>query len=431
MLSRTLLSGVLAAAVATTFLQAAAESPASSAKPQPESFMSGRITETVGGGSEPVEDAAVTLWWIPGIDDAKPGDVLPVRPIAVTETDANGGYDLSVNATSEMKREAAENGGWVNFDVGVVDPELGKTETTGVSRRLVGGEWQAPEAQPAAARLTTTTGSAQAKKLGELPAVDSATTNLVLSSASPSVPAAAPGSRKSGSARVTAAEAAEAEAPLYAYCSFIVDSRPKRSVDILEWHNAGNSNAKWTYGNAADSDIDSGIQYAGKGDWKVGATRHVGNSNSSAVSRDYTSVSNSYATSEFEFIDGHYQPYGIGTYCKDTSIRVGTRVKNPVEWYGGVDSNRDAGSEFIGCDQAPQSDHRSSYPVGATFVRSTSNAAEIKGAVDIGPINVGAQSGFSKWLDVQWTAKRGHGIWLCGTNHPAPTAGVIHAQNRP
>jgi hypothetical protein len=230
---------------------------------------------------------------------------------------------------------------------------------------------------------------------------------------------------------VATTEAVEA-AP--AYCSFIVDARPQRGVDLVEFHNAGNSDARWTYGQSADSDIESGIDYSGNGGWEIGATRHVGTARSATVYRAYTggTKANNFGNSAFEFVDGHYQAtWGIGTTCYGTSIPVNTKTKNPVEWVGGVGSNTAAGSEFIGCDQAPQSDHRTSYPVGSGFSRTENSAAKITAAVDIGPINVGAKSGFSTYMDSRWDSKRGHGIWLCGTNYYPTTAGVIHAQSRP
>ena len=108
------------------------------------------------------------------------------------------------------------------------------------------------------------------------------------------------------------------------------------------------------------------------------------------------------------------------------------KVKNPISCQAGVHTNTTIpGAEFIGCRHSPQSDHRTPYPVGSYFVRDEESAAKIGLAVDIGPIKIGAASGYSTYVMSGWNSKRGNGIWLCGTNHGVTTAGVIHAQNRP
>ncbi len=383
----------------------------------------------------PVAGATVKVWWIPGLQHAQPGDELAIETIGTARAATDGSYTVEVAPTAAMARAAADNGGWLNFDVGASAPSLGALDTTGVSRRLVNGVWTAP--QEVTSGLTAVGSAASSAtmtvddELPRTPTSRTAKTDLVLTPT-----AALSGTARSGKAAFggTAATTDEAETTAgVAYCSFIVDARPKRTVDVVEFHNASNSNAKWTYGQSADSDIEAGIDYGGDGGWKVGSTRHVSNARSATVYREYNGgdKANNYGTSDFEFIDGHYEPYGNGTTCEGSSIPVNTKVKNPVEWVGGVGSNHTAGSEYVGCDQKPQSDHRTSYPAGSGFTRNDSNASEITAAVDIGPIHVGASSGFSTYLDSHWDSKRGSGIWLCGTNNYPTSAGVIHAQNRP
>lgn len=89
------------------------------------------------------------------------------------------------------------------------------------------------------------------------------------------------------------------------------------------------------------------------------------------------------------------------------------------------------GAEYIGCDQSPQSGHRTSYPPGSFFDRASSDASRISVGADVGPIFVGAKSGFSTNMALHYDSKRGNGIWLCGTYSGPSTAGVVHAQNKP
>jgi hypothetical protein len=88
------------------------------------------------------------------------------------------------------------------------------------------------------------------------------------------------------------------------------------------------------------------------------------------------------------------------------------------------------GREYLGCGNSPQSDHRTAYPKDTFFTRNDQDASSITNGVDIGPISLSSKSGFSEFMDVHYDSARGSGIWLCGTNHYAPTAGVIHAQDR-
>ncbi|XBB68904.1 hypothetical protein ABFU82_06205 [Nocardioides sp. WV_118_6] len=432
-----LISAAAAVAVAATIQAGVGAPPAATAAPGgpgapdlADALVVGQVTQATTGAAAPVAvaGATVTVWWIPGIESAQPGDELPIEALATDRTAADGSYAIDIVPTPAMKSAAERNGGWLNFDVGVADTTSGKLATAGVTRRLTSAGWQdtAPQDQPALLARTT----------GERVPVATGPVDLALTPSSPDIsPAnAAPAARGTAAARgSSAATLAEAPAPGSAYCSFIVDGRPQRWVNVVEFHNASKSEASWSYGRTADSNIESGIDYSGDGGWKVGVTRHISNQTSAKVFRSYPAgkAVNHFASTKFEFVDGHYQPYGAGSTCRDTTIPVNTKVKNPVTWYGGVSANTGAGSEFIGCANAPQSNHRAGYGIGSGFTRDENKAAKIGAAVDLGPIKVGAQSGFSSNVSVKWTAKERRGIWLCGTYSAPPTAGVIHAQNRP
>jgi hypothetical protein len=435
--------GVTVAAV-TTSLLAPAVSPhrgaaAAAATSDPDLLVTGDVVSQADGTVRPAVGAEVYVWWVPGLEDAQPGDELPIETVATTSTSVDGRYAVTLAPTPAMEAAAATNGGWVNLNVGTVTSlETGamsgeRIESTGISRRVEGTTWAAAAApSPVEGAIETF-----AKALGRPSARVAAQTSerpapetnqqmeadLVVSKDSP----VATTTRVAGQLGRTSALAAGR-----AYCSFVTTARPQRRVSVVEFHNASNSNASWSYGQSADSDIEAGIDYSGNGGWTVGATRHVSNRTSSTVSRSYAGgdKANNYGRTDFDFVDGYYKPYGNGATCHGTSIPVNTKVRNPVEWVGGVGSSTASGSEFIGCDQSPQSGHRTSYPAGTSFERSDSSAAKIGGAVDIGPISLGATSGYSTQMDMKWVSKRGKGIWLCGTNYGVTRAGVIHAQNR-
>ncbi|GAA3667101.1 hypothetical protein GCM10022237_28840 [Nocardioides ginsengisoli] len=329
----------------------------------------------------------------------------------------------------------------------MLDEALGKYDTTTVIRKLnLLGQWGLPDlvntdtdvdgtgdpadpdggddpADPDPAALT----AGKASPLAENP---QAQPSFVLTEDSPD----AAGTPTTSGATSRSVAAAEASIPTYLPCSFIVDAHPVRSVNVVEFHNASNSNGKWTYGESADTDLEGGIDYAGddKG-WSAHGSGHIGNSKGATVYRSYSggSKANNYGTSTFKYTDGHYQGYGQGKWCQDTTISPGSYVKVPGSWYGGVGSNTADGSEFIGCAKSPQSGHRNEYPKGSGFTRDKNSSAKIGAAVNLGPIKVGARSGYSKNVVLHWDVVRGHGIWLCGTNYGPIDAGVIHAQNQP
>lgn len=429
-MKKRVLAGVATAAVVAALVpMAGGESPAQADEPVADaSEVTGTVLTDIEGQVDPVAGAEVTVWWVPGADTAPVGSELPIETVAVTQTQADGSYELDLDATPEMQAAADRNGGTLNLEVGVIDDELGKIDTSTVTRELGDGEWALPDPQTAEVADVDMSSSA-ALKAPARPATKETRRGpqFVLSASSENVPPVKQGKK------TRAAAGLEAEGPGRTYCSFIVTGRPQRPVNIIEFHNAGNSNAKWVYGNKADSDIDGAIDYSGDGGWKVSGSASISTSQSTSVRHAATSVENNFGTSDFVFVDGYYKAtiWGGSNTCYGSSITVNTKSKRAVEWVQGVGSNRNAGSEFIGCDQSPQSTHRSAYGVGDGFTRNRSSASKIGGAVNLGVIKVGAQTGFSAELDVHWDAVRGRGIWLCGTNYYPSTAGVIHAQNRP
>ncbi|WP_161605254.1 hypothetical protein [Pimelobacter simplex] len=400
----------------------------------------GTVLAEVDGVLRAVSGAEVKVWWVPDELDGAIGADLPIQTVGTVLTASDGSYRLPLSSTVQMQQAARANGGYLNLDIGVVSDELGKLETTTVVRKLNPlGQWALPEpvstdvdvdgtGDPNDPEAGDDAPDALAAPVSDDPEVENpqAQPDFVLSSDSPDVPDA-PAASSSSSNRAGLA----AETPVYTPCSYVVDARPVRSVNIIEFHNASNSDAGWVYGESADSDIEGAVDYSGDGGWSIHGSRHVGNTDSGSVRRTYTGGkrANNFGTTTFTFVDGHYKALGVGKWCEGTTIPPGTKLKRVGSWYGGVGANTGPGSEFIGCLKKPQSDHRNSIAKSGGFTRSTKRAAKITGAVNVGPIKVGAQSGFSSNLDVHWDAVRGP-IWLCGTNYEPKSAGVIHAQNK-
>lgn len=258
-------------------------------------------------------------------------------------------------------------------------------------------------------------------------------TDVLIDASSPAAPTGA--IEAGGGQRAQAATSAAAAAPVG--CTYKIDARPQRRVSVIELHNATNSNVSWSYGKKADSSIDIGYNLPGQG-WKIGGSYKVSNNAGAEVGGTIKERLNAYVRTDFLWADGHYtHPTAPnGTWCfygpANPVYQVGSKRRDATEWVGGAGINKTLpGAEYLGCDTGTRPQHRIGVRVGHYFSRYTENAAKISGAVDLGPLSVGADSGYSSNVGMRWDSKRGNGIWLCGTNYPPPTAGVVHAQNRP
>jgi hypothetical protein len=389
-------------------------------------------------GSTPVSGAAVTAWWVADsiVDGETQGQMVV---LGTTTTDSNGSYAVNGTATPEMMKAAADNGGWLNFAVSSSSTSLDMATTMMVSRQLVGQRFKAPTPpkraetvdNPALQRALGASASARLASAEQdenptVPASVAPDLTLVLSEDIPD------DSEGAGSA----SRAAAAAAPV---CYFHYGADTQERTSVVEFHNASNANGKWTYGEKADSDIDVAIKYVGDA-WKVNGSDHVSNEHSLSVGQTYNGgdTANNYGRSDFLVRHATVEPLAgsapDGTQCYEfpDDIRVGTKTVGPKNWVGGVGANSALpGAEYIGCSYTPQSTHRTSYATGTFFNRGSKDAAKIAGAVDLGPLTVGAKSGFSTNMSLHYDVVRGNGIWLCGTNYFPDTAGVVHAQSRP
>jgi hypothetical protein len=394
----------------------------------------------LGGAPERVDRGVVRVSWMPGLAAAEVGEELWPVTVAVAHTDARGRYQVYLTPTAAIERAASGNDGWVSFDVSVTSTD-GRAQSVSTPRRLVDGAWV--QASPRAAMHGAGEGATRVDPGDEFGALDDVdfTFDAQASSTTPrgSVPAARVGPGRestevsyadplsAGSASSDPA-AATGSVP----CSFEVTRRPQRSVRVLNWHNAGNSNATWTYGTSADSDLDVAFDGSGDGTWSLRGAFHVGNTVGSTVRQTVKTAFNKYARTSFRWTEGYYKPFGVGGYCNgDPSIPVWSKRKTATTWVAGVANDAGAGAAYQGCSVAPQNGFRTSYPVGSGYKKASTTATRISVAADVGPINIGGSSGYSTELDVSWNSVRGQGMWLCGKRDDLTGApGVIHAQNR-
>lgn len=350
--------------------------------------------------------------------------------------DQEGNYTIDAVPTREMQRAAASNGGWLNFYVSGYSPSTDMATTMLVSRQIAAGSFLRP-AEP------KRTDDVEGPVLRQKSAYKTARAAVQASTAEedPVIPASvAPDAdialtKETDTSAASTGTARKATALPYCKWSYGADTQSRQSV--VEFHNAGKANGSWSYGQSADSDIEGGMKYGG-GSWSINGSSHISNSRGTTVGLSYSDPMNTYGRSDFlvrhgtvTTLDGSASPVGGKCNGFPDDITIGTQVATPYQWVGGAVSNSSlAGAEFIGCSSAPQSSHRTAYAKGATFSRTTGNAAKIAAAGDIGPIWVGAKSGFSTNMDIHYTVTTGPGIYLCGTNYFPTSAGVIHAENR-
>jgi hypothetical protein len=421
--------GCVAAAVAIV------ASPGTSAagSSQGNVLVEGHVYSTVPGEGSFADGASVSVTWTSPLAGARVGSASPVAPLGSTTVASDGSYALQVQPSEDMRAAARLNGGWLNFDLAVVDAASGKLVTSTVSRQLTDHGWVTPHVNRAARRTLRAHLNAQR---GMAPRDPGGAEDPVVSPArAPELDlVVAPTSRDASAADVqmTAPGRSAGRGQPQMTCYWVTDATPARWDSILEFHNASNSDASYAYGKTAGSDIEAAANFGGGG-WGVIGTYSISNSRGSKITYSTSARENSFGRSQFEWRDQHadFPGHANGYGCPyQPGVSVGDHKKSPTDWVGGVQMNTTLpGAEFIGCSSSPQNAHRTSYPVGGGYTRDTNSAAKIGNAVDLGPITVGSDTDYSTSMSQSWTASRG-GIFLCGTNNFPPTAGVIHAENR-
>jgi len=113
----------VALAITSSVFQAAGAMPAATAAPGAGLLVAGHVLSSNSNGVAPVDGATVNVWWIPGLQDAQPGEELAIQTVATARTASDGSYTIDLVPTQAMEQAADMNGDWLNFDVGTTRPK--------------------------------------------------------------------------------------------------------------------------------------------------------------------------------------------------------------------------------------------------------------------------------------------------------------------
>jgi hypothetical protein len=140
--------GVVSAATAAgvTYAIVHRDGTASVARRKPAPVvLTGTLRDTAG---RPVANAMIQLGAFDELGHVKRGERIPMVPLATGHTDAAGRFTIRQSKSVPILRKlAAENGGWVNFDVFI--GAGGRFMPWGLPRKIGSHGWIADEDTPA------------------------------------------------------------------------------------------------------------------------------------------------------------------------------------------------------------------------------------------------------------------------------------------
>jgi hypothetical protein len=353
--------------------------------PEPQSdLISGTVVDANG---TPVSGAVVTVSLWP---DQTPADGV-VKPLLVASatTEADGNYDLTSVATPAIVAAEADNGGYANFELDTVDPSTGLSASWFFSAKASAGasaQWRASRTGGATRKIVhLTAAAAGVMKLKH------ATVRRVDGSFNPAV-----------------------SPP----CSWEQIGRPTlKPVVVGEVHSWTGQADTFTYGTDADTEVQIGLT-GSDGKWKVGGSVHVGNSSSSG-SAGGTAITGRHA-------DGRrvLASFWVHRYLNTCTRQLKTMV---YQWDGkGVYLGQATTADQDGACSG--STNAYTFKVSQTsWRRWRNNAAWFSAAVDLGPISVEAQSGYSKNVQSFWAFSSKGSRTLCGNDAPIERATRVFA----
>lgn len=321
----------------------------------------------------------------------KPGNGTPLLMVGVAKANADGRYSISATPTAGMLKAAAENDGWINFLMATSTGADFVLEA--VSRHWDGTKWtsygnERPGMSPDDLHKTVfaTDLNTGQQKYGSSPRVAARTADL--NSITPMAPP---------------------------NCMEFTEYWSYANTVVMEFHNTADADSKWEYGGTADSDVDYGVTYSG-GNWTTSGSTHVGNSAGSAIGANISSHFGQYVATRFR--------YGNGFLGGPNCAYEGSRFVSANRWEGGNIAYVWDVSQYD-CLDAPQSNWKDYYPQGGYWKKYQARAAKIGIAANPGPLNVGATSGYSTRVDMEWTATRNF-IYICGSNAYPRYAKIVY-----
>lgn len=333
---------------------------------------------TVDGAGNPVVGADVYLYVLN--DNGSAGE----NAIATTQSDSHGNWSLTAPDTQGAQAAAAQNGGYVNFEVDVMGN--GVQYASFFSKEWVNGAWVDGNATPVSglkARLALGTAG-----VARLPA------------------------RRSR--LVTAVDPPP-------QCSKTYTPITAEQTDLTtmgELHSAAGEAEDFTYGKTADSDIGVGFSSGGSG-WSINGTVHVGNSLSTSV------------TAHIGADEGHREDTQMGfkkydvTWTPSWCAAESTQIRS-TGWNGGRYTGTDNHSLDHQCGTYPAANVQNYQGVGS-WMRDSGSMVTFSGAVSAFGVSLTAQSGWSSHVQSNFIQTAGGNHYYCGSNGSTLDANRVFA----
>ncbi len=349
-------------------------------------LVSGTVIDAKGA---PVSGAVVTVSLWPD-ETAANGTVTPVR-VASATTGADGTYDLASAATPAIAAAAANNGGFANFELDTTDQSIGLTSSWSFPAQFR----KATKTRPGSWRSSSGVVTRKIVRLAlNAPGVMRLKPRPSLGTSSSFSPAVSPP------------------------CSWAqVADLGIKPVVVGEVHSWTGQSDTFMYGTEADTNVQIGVT-GSDGAWHVGGAIHIDNS-SSWGSAGLTGITGRHA-------DGRRVLAGFDVRrYQNTCTR---QLKTVVSQWDGKDV-------YLGPVTNSDEDGACSHSANAYTFRPTqtgwrrwkNKATWFSSAVDLGPISVEAQSGYSTNVQSIWTFSPNGDRTLCGNDAPIDTASRVFA----
>jgi hypothetical protein len=388
-----LVPSACAAALVAAFLSAPAASAAG-----PPLLLTGRVSTAMGHldaskkldvasltNVSPPKSSVVQLGRLVESKDAK-GIARSLVIAGSAKPDRAGRYELHVQPDIDTLVFAASNSGWVNYLLIVVAD--GVIQVDGVSRHWNGMTWDSAQRDEFAPTKLVPTYVAREGATGKPVQGSTIDMKAITLDGTPWPPT----------------------------CSASDPFKFFNWTKIIEFHNASISNGSWEYGTTADSDISLGLKPTA-GSWSLGATWHVGNSQSATIGEENQASIDTFVITSFEYeivtLSGPPRLCFLNTWS----------LVYAKAWSGGAAHQN--GTAGFGCLSQPQTQFSTTFIQGTHFKRADSRAEKIQAAMSISGISLEATSGYSTNVTLSWTAARDF-MLLCGNNDFPTRSGIIY-----
>jgi hypothetical protein len=193
--------------------------------------------------------------------------------------------------------------------------------------------------------------------------------------------------------------------------------------DIGEIHTGHDVDARFEYGQTADSNFDVGASTGG-GAWKLSGNYHVGNGGSTKITWYVPHDFGHRLQTQFHIVKRKitYTAPNNGTPCPPDYDAF------PKSWNTGVLDGQDNSFLDYHCraDHAP---YNVWFKANSALDRTSSKSYHFGGAINLfGLISIGVDSGYSQWVTAHWEFHSGQPYHsMCGSDDYIPTAHRIFA----